>query len=401
MFEIANPAKKAINIIEENGYDAWLVGGCVRDLIMEKVPADWDITTTALPNEILRIFNDYKTVEIGVAHGTVAVIIDEICLEITTLRTEGAYTDFRHPQNVNFTQSLSEDLSRRDFTMNAIAYSPKDGIVDIFCGIQDIKNKIIRCVGNPNKRFQEDGLRIIRALRFAAVLGFDMHEDTLNAVNYNKKMLSHVAKERQLAEMNKLILGKFAYQVLINSSEVFMEIIPEINMANFEEIANVILYLPYDLIARWGAVFQIAFNGDFQKAQEVMRKMRFDNFTIKNVRLLIENQNQIPETKLDIKKLLAKLKKDNFLRHLEIIKAKKLINEAKYIEIYTLPEIIMKNRECISIKDLKINGNDLKLIGFKGKKIGEILDLMLEEVMAEKIKNNEESLIDFANKMRK
>lgn len=397
VFEVAKSAQKAVNLIENSRYKAWLVGGCVRDLIMHKVPSDWDITTNALPQDILQIFNEYKTIQTGIAHGTVAVLIDENQLEITTLRKEGRYEDFRHPTNVNFTKNLKQDLARRDFTMNAIGYSLKDGITDVFNGVSDIKNKVIRCVGNADERFNEDSLRIIRAMRFAAVLGFEMHKDTKNAAINNKKLLAYIAKERLLSEMNKLLMGEFAYQVINDFQDVFVQIIPELEGANFKNMCEIFKNSTYNLTVRWTILIQIAFGVDLKNADKAMKNMRFDNALRKDILMLMENQDEIPKNKVDIKFLISKLGEKHLILYLEILKARSLITEKNYEENCKIIKEIIINKECVIVSALKINGDDLGNIGFYGKQIGDMLKLILCEVIKGKLINEKQSLINFAS----
>ena len=217
-----------ITRLEGAGFEAFCVGGAVRDSLMGIVPGDWDVTTSATPEEIKKVFSDYKTIDTGIAHGTVTVLCDKTPYEVTTYRIDGEYSDNRRPESVSFTRNLEDDLSRRDFTINAIAYHPTKGIVDLFHGQDDIYNSIIRTVGNAHTRFNEDGLRIMRALRFSAVLGFTIEEETRKAIHENKDLLKNISVERISVELVKLIQGKNAFNVLMEYSDVFSVIIPEI-----------------------------------------------------------------------------------------------------------------------------------------------------------------------------
>ena len=197
-----------INTFAASSSEAYIVGGCVRDSVLGKNPTDWDICTPALPERTMELFKDHHIIKTGLRHGTITLILNHKPFEITTYRIDGAYTDNRRPDNVEFVSSLKEDLSRRDFTINAMAYNPSEGIIDFFGGIEDLKNGIIRCVGDPDRRFEEDALRIMRALRFAAVLGFSVHKKTREAVLRNKARLSNIAAERIAAELNKAIIAE-------------------------------------------------------------------------------------------------------------------------------------------------------------------------------------------------
>ena len=229
VIKIPPQVNRATQILQSNGHSAYVVGGAVRDMLMGKAAHDWDITTSALPEETLKAFADFRTIETGLKHGTVTVIVDGMSLEITTFRIEGDYSDNRHPDSVDFTDKIEDDLSRRDFTVNAIAYSPEKGFADPFDGQTDIKNKIIRCVGDPDKRFGEDALRILRALRFSSVLGFEIDESTKESIHHNFKLLANISVERVFVEISKLLCGKNAGRILREFEEVFFFILPEIS----------------------------------------------------------------------------------------------------------------------------------------------------------------------------
>ena len=229
VIKIPPQVNRAIEILQNNGHSAYVVGGAVRDMLMGKTAHDWDITTSALPEETLESFSEFRTIETGLKHGTVTVIVDGMSLEITTFRIEGGYSDNRHPDKVDFTDRVEDDLSRRDFTVNSIAYSPQKGFADPFDGQTDIEKKIIRCVGNPDKRFGEDALRILRALRFSAVLGFEIEKDTAESIRRNYKLLSNISVERIFVEISKLLCGKDAGKILREFEDVIFFILPEIS----------------------------------------------------------------------------------------------------------------------------------------------------------------------------
>ncbi|MBQ3326299.1 MAG: hypothetical protein IJG86_00760, partial [Clostridia bacterium] len=218
---LPGPVETALRLLEHAGFEAWVVGGCTRDALLGDAPKDWDITTSALPAETLSVFSDFRTIETGLQHGTVAVLLDGMLLEITTYRVDGTYKDSRHPDEVTFTRSIDEDLARRDFTMNAIAYSPARGYEDLYGGASDIEAHLIRCVGDPETRFTEDALRILRALRFSSVLGFAIEERTASAIHALKERILHVAWERISAELLQLLCGKDVYRVLQDYRDVF------------------------------------------------------------------------------------------------------------------------------------------------------------------------------------
>jgi len=223
---ISNEAEKVIDTLEANGYEAYVVGGCVRDSFMGKIPEDWDICTSALPEQTADCFPDSHIIETGLKHGTITIITNHIPIEATTYRVDGDYSDNRRPDSVEFVRELKEDLSRRDFTINAMAYNHSRGLVDYFGGVSDIKGKTIRCVGDADKRFQEDSLRIMRALRFASALGFDIDEETSGAVFRNKELLGNIAVERISVELNKMLIGDSVKEILLSYTQIIKEIIP-------------------------------------------------------------------------------------------------------------------------------------------------------------------------------
>ncbi|MBP9988859.1 MAG: hypothetical protein KBT46_05100, partial [Ruminococcus sp.] len=226
----------AFKLLEESGFEAYAVGGCIRDSIMNKSPNDWDMTTSAKPEQIISVFSDYRTIPTGINHGTVTVLFDKNPVEITTMRIDGKYTDNRRPEKVFYTDKIEEDLSRRDFTVNAIAYNPRLGIIDPFKGCRDIKNKIITCVGNPDRRFNEDALRIIRALRFASTLSFEIEKNTADSIVKNKHLLNNIANERIRVELIKLLCGDNAEKILLDYKDIIFLIIPELSQTyGFEQ----------------------------------------------------------------------------------------------------------------------------------------------------------------------
>ncbi|MBQ3562784.1 MAG: tRNA nucleotidyltransferase, partial [Clostridia bacterium] len=236
MFNLPHQVDFALNKLIAAGYEAFIVGGCIRDILRQKAPSDYDITTSAEPEQTKAVFEGEKIIETGLKHGTVTLLKDGMPLEITTYRIDGAYADNRRPTSVQFTKSLTEDLARRDFTINAMAFSKKTGIVDPFGGEADLQNKIIRSVGDADRRFNEDALRLMRAIRFASVLGFKIEEKTKISIFKNKNLLKNISSERIAAELVKLLCGKNAKQIIIDYFEVLEVILPEISqMKNFNQ----------------------------------------------------------------------------------------------------------------------------------------------------------------------
>ena len=431
----------AISSLEEKGFEAYIVGGCVRDCIMGKTPADWDITTSALPEEIESVFKDYKTILTGAKHGTVTVIINSFHLEITTFRTDGSYSDSRHPDYVLFTKSLKEDLARRDFTMNALAYNPKTGIVDYFGGISDIENMIIRCVGDSDTRFSEDALRIMRAIRFASVLSFTIEEKTRLSIHKNAFLLDNIAKERIAIEFNKLLLGDYVEKILHEYKDIIAIFIPEIlpcfdfDQRNFHHHLDVWRHIvlavassPKLIYVRLAMLFHdIAkpsclrfdsrgighFSGHQQKgaeiAETVLKRLKYDTATIKIVTFLVRyHDTPLPADKIEIKKWLMKYQKTLVQLLYEVKIADNLSKNrnfpARLVEAKEGRAIlrkIIKNDECFSLSQLDIKGDDLIKVGFpKNPEIGDILDRLLLAVIEEKCENKKQELLKLAKEMR-
>ncbi len=228
MIQIPPHAERILTLLNQAGYKAYVVGGCVRDALLSKTPKDWDICTSALPDEMERVFQGFRVVETGLKHGTLTVVLDGIPYEITTFRVDGAYTDHRHPDGVTFVTDVREDLARRDFTVNAMAYHPAEGLIDAFGGQEDLRRGVIRCVGQPEERFREDALRILRALRFASVYGFTIDEETAKAAHELKETLSLVAAERIRAELGKLLCGQGCGNILRAYRDILGQILPQL-----------------------------------------------------------------------------------------------------------------------------------------------------------------------------
>lgn len=427
---------KAAFVIEklcENGHDAYLVGGAVRDVIMGKEPKDTDITTSALPHETEAVFKDYPIIETGLKHGTVTLLLDRIPIEITTFRIETGYSDGRHPDKVDFTTDITKDLSRRDFTMNSIAFSPKKGFVDPFGGKTDIKKGIIRCVGEPKERFAEDSLRILRALRFSSVLGFKIEEETEKAMFECKKLLSNISVERIFSETTKLLCGKNVREVLLKYSQILAVIIPEIDRMEGFNQHN--FHHKYDLLGHTAAVTEsiapvvhlrlAAFLHDVAKplcmsfdengvghfyghpalgakiADEILLRLKCDNDTREKVVKLIKlHDNPIEESERIIKRKLRSLGKDLFFDLIALQKADTMgladefqSRHEHFRILEEMTERILEEEQCFSLKDLAINGHDLIALGFKGKEIGDRLNLLLEGVIDGKLTNDKVTLI--------
>ena len=435
LLEIPEKVKFIIESLEKAGFEAYCVGGGVRDMVMGKLPEDWDITTSASPEETKAVFEGFRIIETGIKHGTVSLIIDKTPYEITTFRIDGEYGDNRHPENVFFTKSLSEDLSRRDFTINALAYSPRASLVDLFGGENDIYNGIIKTVGNPHKRFQEDGLRIMRALRFSSVLGFKIEEETKKAIHQNRELLKNISVERISVELTKLLCGKNAFKVLMEFPDVLSVFIPEIAPAvNFtqhgkkhaydiwEHICHTVDTIPRDRILRLTMLLhdlgkvpthKLNENGEStfknhasiggEMAKKILTRLKFDKKTINRVSFLVGCHDfEPPETKSALKKHLKTKTPEDIKTLLVIKKSDRGALSESYRDIskgteQTLKWLdeIEKNNECCSISQLAVNGSDLEKNGLKGEKIGEALNRLLDAVIEGDIQNTKADLLTY------
>lgn len=420
--KIPEKVENIINILEEKGKEAYAVGGCVRDSVLGRIPNDWDITTSAAPKEIKKIFK--RTVDTGIAHGTVTVLMDGEGFEVTTYRVDGEYEDSRHPKEVTFTASLQEDLKRRDFTINAMAYNPKVGIVDYFCGIDDLDRRIVRCVGDPVERFTEDALRILRAVRFSAQLGFSIEENTKNALRTMAPNLKHVSAERIQAELVKLLMSENPdYLRLAYETGITREILPEFDLCmktqqntphHFLSVGEHILLslknIRADKVLRLTmllhdigkpAVKKTDENGrdhfkmhgpqSEKMAEQILRRLKMDNETIKKVRHLIKwhDFRPIPEM-AQVRRAVSQIGEDLFPLYLEVQKAdlyaqstyRHREKEQRLEGVNKCYKNILKNKECVSLKMLAVTGDDLIHAGYKpGKQIGIILNSLLDEVL--------------------
>ncbi len=396
-----NIPKQVVYIIEQlekNGFEGFIVGGCVRDYILGFLPKDFDITTDALPQDIKNIF-DY-TIDTGIEHGTVTVVLDRQNFEVTTYRIDGEYKDNRRPENVTFSKKIEEDLSRRDFTMNAIAYSIKRGFVDPFCGIDDIKNKLIKGVGDADTRFKEDALRMMRGVRFSAQLGFDIEDETFLAIKNNAKLTENISIERTRDEFLKLIKSNYIEKLnLLEETKLYKYFIPEIEpiFKNYKKNIFILKKLSKDLRLTF-----LLSHLDEKIGEEVLKRIKLDNKTIKETKTIIQYFNyNFVDNRVETRKLMSIIEPDLFKKILEIkfcisLIENDLIKCKKYDNIFDeIDETIRKNH-CFSLKTLAIKGNDLKQIGITdGKKIGDCLKLALNIVLEQPDKNKKDWLLKY------
>ena len=395
--KIPSEATYIIETLESSGFAAYVVGGCVRDAILGKEPGDWDICTIALPEQSLRIFEGQKVLETGLQHGTITLVLDGSPFEITTFRKDGAYSDNRRPDSVEFVSELKSDLSRRDFTINAMAYSKKEGIIDYFGGSSDLQNKLVRCVGDADRRFCEDALRIMRALRFASTLGFDIEKNTAEAMEKNKKLLCNIAAERIVRELNLMLLGQGAKTTMEKHGAIIAEILPE--LCEIGQIAHVLYCIsaaPPDLAIRLSMFFCSC-----QVAKRALMRLKYDNATINEVECLVLHHNApLCPDRINLKHWLNRLGERMLKKLIEVKKAEAIAGDEKcrqamLNEISLQIDEIISQRQCYSLKDLAINGRDLIDAGVKeGPMIGDMLGRLLDMVINEQVENEKSALID-------
>lgn len=429
-----------IKELESSGFEAWAVGGCVRDSLLGLVPHDWDVCTSAQPEQTLAVFQGRRVIETGIRHGTVTVLLDNIPYEVTTYRTEGIYSDSRRPDSVSFVVNLKEDLSRRDFTVNAMAYHPTRGLYDNFGGEEDLKNKIIRCVGDPATRFQEDALRIMRALRFSATYGFSIEEKTSQALLDLKDRLLLIAPERIREELMRLIAGAGAAIVLREYAQVLFTVLPELAPMHGHEQFNPCHHLDLwehtlqsvsamtpDPVLRLTMLLHGAgkpacffrdekgighFYGHSQEslkiAGEVMSRLRFDNQTVKAVgELVLHHDDVILANEANVLHWLnrigeARLQQLISVKRADVMAQRPDKREEKLLDIGALErclQIVLQKKLPYKLKDLAITGVDLKSIGIApGPQVGRILDSLLDQVMDGDLPNERDVLLKAAQK---
>lgn len=370
-----------IDRLRENGFEGHIVGGCVRDAIMGIPPHDYDITTSAQPEEVKKIFD--HTFDTGIQHGTVTVVMNKENYEVTTFRVDGNYEDCRHPKEVSFTKDIHEDLLRRDFTMNAIAYNPYDGYTDIFGGAEDIKNKIIKGVGEPAERFREDALRMLRAVRFSAQLGFDIEPETKKALIENAQLIKNISAERIREELTKLLMSKHMDKLpLLWETGLLKYISPRLykSISGKEDVVSEQISKSIKEPAVLFALLMQFVPPNEIKAETALYK--FDNKTLNHILCLNKLRNEtVPETNYEVRLLASKIGiEDSYLFY----EFKKAQGDKKSSSAKEMLDAAVKNNDCMFIKDLKISGKDLISFGAKpGKEMGEIL----KTILASAIKN--------------
>lgn len=438
--QISSKAKIVINALADAGFSAYVVGGCVRDYFLGNQTSDTDITTSAKPCEVEKILADenIKVVETGLKHGTVTAVIDKTPLEITTFRADGEYRDSRHPQNVEFVADIEQDLKRRDFTVNAMAYNDERGLVDLFGGREDIENRIIRTVGEPDARFKEDALRIMRALRFSSVLGFEIEEKTKKSIFDNMYLLENISAERIFSELSKLLCGKNVLNVLDEFRQVIGVIIPQLipsfNCAQntpwhtytvYEHIIHSVDFAPCDPVIRLTMLlhdigkpsvkrtdengrdhFKTHADAGEKIAAEVLSKLKVSNNIYNKVTTLIKYHQSVENVNdVKIKHWFNKIGEEYTLSLFDVriadLKAHNLGKKEVLFEIERLmsleeeAKMIIKRREPYKISELAVNGHDLISLGFSGRDIGDKLSEILTLVMDGRLKNTKKDILNF------
>ena len=424
----------AINLLQSAGFEAYAVGGCVRDSLLGKTPNDWDITTSAKPEDMKSVFADFHCIDTGIKHGTVTVVIDGEPLEITTFRLDGEYEDNRHPKSVTFTSNLGADLGRRDFTVNAMAYSKKTGTVDLFGGQNDLKNGIIRCVGDPDRRFNEDALRILRALRFASALDFEIEEKTAQSLLKNRALLGNISEERIAKELLKLVCGKGAKRILTDFAPVLFEILPELQPLYknshdnphhcydiYEHTLIAVESIDPEPTLRFAmllhdcgkpAVKKFDENGvahfyghqriSAEISAQILARLKVSNKFRDEILFLVSNHDrwELYENTEKMPRYLSKFGLDGVLKLLKVMRADVLAQSPEYR--YRLDQIadaeetaknLAAQKPCLSLSELQINGRTLMDIGIpQGRKLGAVLAQLLDEVIDGVTKNTQEAL---------
>ena len=423
-----------IETLQAAGYEAYAVGGCIRDSVLGKEPDDWDITTSAKPEEVKKLFR--RTIDTGIMHGTVTVMMDKEGFEVTTYRIDGKYEDNRHPKDVTFTANLQEDLRRRDFTINAMAYNEKDGLIDIYEGLQDIDKGLIRCVGVAKEPFREDALRMMRAVRFSAQLGYTIEDKTKEAIKELAPTLQNISAERIQTELVKLLVSdhpdylKMAYETGITA-----QVLPEFDICMKtaqnnphhcysvgEHILHTLCYVKADKALRLGMLFHdigkpqtltidetgITHNHGHPAAGEemavnVLKRLKFDNDTIDKVKKIVRNHDRnIEPSAKSVRRAVHYIGEDIFpllfsVKYADIMAQSSFQREEKLRKLQELKEIyeqILKDRDCLSLKDLAVSGSDLIAAGVKpGKEIGDILRKLLDIVIDDPLCNNKDYLL--------
>lgn len=432
--KLPDKVKQIIATLETAGYEAYAVGGCIRDSILGRIPDDWDITTSAKPGQVKALFG--RTIDTGILHGTVTVMLEREGFEVTTYRIDGEYVDNRRPKDVVFTGELAEDLKRRDFTINAMAYNDRMGLIDIFGGAEDIGNQVIRCVGDPRERFGEDALRMMRAVRFSAQLGYSIEADTAAAIEEMAGNLTKISAERVQTELVKLLISSHPdYLRICYETGITKVVLPEFDLCMEteqrnphhcysvgEHILQSMLHVEGNKVLRIAMLMHDIgkpetkttdeagidhFHGHAAMSENitvaVLRRLKFDNDTLHMVaRLVLYHDCEVEPTPRSVRRAVNKIGEDVFPLLFEVKKADMLAQsdyqrrekEEKLERVKTIYEDIVREKDCVSLRTLAVTGKDLIEAGMKpGKEMGEMLNRLLETVLEEPEKNTKEELL--------
>lgn len=437
---IPTGARKIIARLEQHGYEAYIVGGCVRDSLMGKSPSDWDICTSARAEEMMALFEDKRVIPTGIQHGTLTILAEDGAYEVTTFRIDGEYLDHRHPKSVAFTRELAEDLSRRDFTINAMAWHPERGLIDLFGGVEDLRDRLVRAVGDPVQRFNEDGLRMLRMVRFATVLDFDYDPATYDAVRKQGHLLQYISKERIQVELNKILLAAHPARGLedLYTLGMYPYIIPmmchTVGFAQrgshhfldvFEHSLLAVGVIAPELVLRltmllhdigkpfvWDSSESLSYDRfddhaavSAKLAGKILRDLKYDNATRKDVVELIAHHNDIllPDP-VNVRRALARLGEVQTRRLVQVkvadLIAHDLAGEREKIltlfaEISDVIDEVVARGDCTSVKALAIGGQDMMALGLSGRAIGQMLNAALELVLEKPEMNTRETLLNW------
>lgn len=437
---IPTGARKIIARLEQHGYEAYIVGGCVRDSLMGKRPSDWDICTSARAEEMIALFEDKRVIPTGIQHGTLTILAEDGAYEVTTFRIDGEYLDHRHPKSVAFTRELAEDLSRRDFTINAMAWHPERGLIDLFGGVEDLRDRLVRAVGDPVQRFNEDGLRMLRMVRFATVLDFDYDPATYDAVRKQGHLLQYISKERIQVELNKILLAAHPARGLedLYTLGMYPYIIPmmchTVGFAQrgghhfldvFEHSLLAVGVIAPELVLRltmllhdigkpfvWDSSESLSYDRfddhaavSAKLAGKILRDLKYDNATRKDVVELIAHHNDIllPDP-VNVRHALARLGEVQTRRLVQVKVADLIAHDlagerenilALFAEISDVIDEVVARGDCTSVKALAIGGQDMMALGLSGRAIGQMLNAALELVLEKPEMNTRETLLNW------
>lgn len=437
---IPTGARKIIARLEQHGYEAYIVGGCVRDSLMGKSPSDWDICTSARAEEMMALFEDKRVIPTGIQHGTLTILAEDGAYEVTTFRIDGEYLDHRHPKSVAFTRELAEDLSRRDFTINAMAWHPERGLIDLFGGVEDLRDRLVRAVGDPVQRFNEDGLRMLRMVRFATVLDFDYDPATYDAVRKQGHLLQYISKERIQVELNKILLAAHPARGLedLYTLGMYPYIIPMMChtvgfvqrgghhfLDVFEHSLLAVGVIAPELVLRltmllhdigkpfvWDSSESLSYDRfddhaavSAKLAGKILRDLKYDNATRKDVVELIAHHNDIllPDP-VNVRRALARLGEVQTRRLVQVKVADLIAHDlagerekilALFAEISDVIDEVVARGDCTSVKALAIGGQDMMALGLSGRAIGQMLNAALELVLEKPEMNTRETLLNW------